>query len=55
VLVRESFALSRKTYGSPRIHADLADEGVGRNRVIKLMQAEGIVSEGSFVGIARAR
>jgi putative transposase len=44
LLVRESFTLSRKTYGSPRIHADLADEGVGRNRVIKLMQAEGIVA-----------
>jgi len=42
VLVRESFALSRKTYGSPRIHADLADECVGRNRIIKVMQAEGI-------------
>jgi len=42
VLIRESFALSRNTYGSPRIHADLADEGVGRNRIIKLMQAEGI-------------
>jgi putative transposase len=44
VLVLESFALSRNTYGSPRIHADLANEGVGRNRVIKLMQAEGIVA-----------
>jgi transposase InsO family protein len=44
VLVRESFSLSRKTYGSPRIHADLAEEKVGRNRVIRLMQAEGIVA-----------
>lgn len=44
ILIRESFALSRKTYGSPRIHADLAQEGVGRNRVIKVMRAEGIVA-----------
>jgi putative transposase len=42
VLVHESFALSRKTYGSPRIQADLAGEKVGRNRIIKLMRAEGI-------------
>ena len=42
VLIRESFDKSRKTYGSPRIHIDLADEHVGRNRVIRLMQAEGL-------------
>jgi transposase InsO family protein len=45
VLIREAHEVSRKTYGSPRIHAELAakDEHVGRKRVVRLMQAEGIV------------
>lgn len=36
---------SRKTYGSPRIHAELAEDGfeVGRKRVARLMAEEGIV------------
>lgn len=35
---------SRGTYGAPRIHAELADEGVrvGRKRVARLMQAAGL-------------
>ena len=44
VLVHESFAKSRKTYGSPRVHADLVDEHVGRNRVIRIMQEEKLVA-----------
>jgi putative transposase len=44
VLVAESFAKSRKTYGSPRVHVDLADEHVGRNRIIRIMQDEGHVA-----------
>lgn len=36
---------SKQTYGAPRIHAELADEGtlIGRKRVERLMQANGIV------------
>lgn len=44
VLVGESFARSRKTYGSPRVHADLAGERVGRNRIIRIMRDEGHVA-----------
>lgn len=36
---------SKRTYGAPRIHAELADEGthVGRKRIERLMQDNGIV------------
>jgi len=36
---------SRKTYGSPRIHADIRDQGVpvGQKRIARLMKAEGLV------------
>jgi putative transposase len=36
---------SKKTYGSPRIHAEIQDQGipVGRKRVARLMKAEGLV------------
>ena len=42
--IRKSHVDSRKTYGSPRIHADLKSNGVacGENRVAKLMKANGI-------------
>jgi transposase InsO family protein len=44
VLIRASFEQNRRTYGSIRIHKDLVDAGehVGRNRVIRIMQEEGI-------------
>jgi putative transposase len=46
VLVRESHERSRKTYGSPRVHADLGAQGerVSRKRVIRLMQQQGIMA-----------
>ena len=44
VLIHESFDKSRRTYGSPRVHVDLASEHVGRNRIIRLMQTEGLAA-----------
>jgi transposase InsO family protein len=46
VLVRASFEESRRCYGSPRIHADLTEQQVriSRKRVVRLMQAEGLVA-----------
>jgi putative transposase len=42
--VRASHAASRRTYGSPRVRADLKAEGfsVGRNKVARLMREEGL-------------
>jgi putative transposase len=44
VAVRASFDASRQRYGSPRIHADLADqdEHVSRKRVARVMREEGL-------------
>ncbi len=44
VRIKASFDESRKTYGSPRVLEDLREDGekIGRNRVIRLMQAEGL-------------
>ena len=42
--IREGFAASDRTYGSPRIVRELHDDGVGcsENRVARLMQVAGI-------------
>ena len=42
--IRRFHVESRGTYGVPRIHADLVedDEHIGRNRVARLMKAEGL-------------
>ena len=44
VKIRAVHEKSRRTYGSPRVHATLASEGarVGRARVAKLMRSEGL-------------
>ena len=44
VLIREVHERSRRTYGSPRVHAELAAraERIGRRRIIRLMQQEGL-------------
>ena len=49
--VRTIHAVSRGTYGAPRVHAELRAEGqaVGRKRIARLMRAAGIV------GVSRRR
>jgi transposase InsO family protein len=47
-VIRREHEASRQTYGSPRIHAALKQQGVqvGRKRVARLMQAHGLVGKG---------
>ena len=42
--IRSQFALSHETYGSPRMHVELCEDGVsvGRHRVARLMRDNGI-------------
>jgi len=51
VLVGEAHTRSRRTYGSPRVHAELRAQGerVSRKRVIRLMKAQGLRGRGRAV------
>ena len=44
VHIRDAYVENRRSYGSPRVHAELRDRGfeVGRNRIARLMQLDGI-------------
>ena len=44
--IRNQFALSRATYGSPRMHVELNEAGieVGRHRTARLMRANGLMA-----------
>ncbi len=46
--IKDVHKASRRTYGSPRVHADLQARGfsAGRNRVARLMRENGIVAVG---------
>jgi putative transposase len=45
--IRRAHEASRQTYGSPRLHAALKQQGwpIGRNRVARLMQSQGLVGK----------
>ena len=44
--IRIAFELSNRTYGSPRMHRDLVDEGlsIGRRRTARLMRENGLAA-----------
>jgi len=44
VHIRDAHVTSRRTYGSPRVHAELRDRGfhVGRHRIARLMKLDGL-------------
>ena len=48
--IRREYDASRQTYGSPRIHAALRQQGlrVGRKRVARLMRSAGLVAKGPW-------
>jgi len=55
--VRTIHAGSRGTYGAPRVHAELRDEGraVGKKRIARLMRTAGIVGISRRRGIVTTR
>ncbi|MFC5395125.1 MULTISPECIES: IS3 family transposase [Bosea] len=52
--IRTIHAASRKTYGAPRLHAELKADGVaiGKRRVARLMGATGFVALTERTGTA---
>lgn len=44
--VHEAYEASRRTYGSPRVHVELRENGykVGRHRVARLMRQQGLIA-----------
>ena len=55
--VRTIHAVSRGTYGAPRVHAELRGEGwaVGKKRIARLMRAAGIVGVSRRRGVITTR
>ena len=54
VLVREAHEKSRRTYGSPRVQAELADVygvHVSRKRIIRLMRQQGLKARAQAVQV----
>lgn len=45
--IKEAYAISRKTYGSPRITAELRANGIkcGKNRIVRLMKRNDIAAK----------
>lgn len=45
--IKEAYAVSRRTYGSPRITRDLREDGIlcGKNRIARLMRHHGIYAK----------
>ena len=55
VQIRETYQRSQQTYGSPRIHRDLRDQGVvcSRKRIARLMRREQIVARKAHQRVPR--
>src|ERR1700750_1946712 len=55
--VRTIHAVSRGTYGSPRVHAELRAEGrpIGKKRIARLMRSAGIIGISRRRGIVTTR